>query len=303
LGQSLRGAADAAAEGGGAAAAVALAAAVAEAAAAGAAVADALAEGAPSAFSSEQPARRATRDTTASDRRAMSMAAEAIRGDGGRSTHVRSGAVSHPRSNILPAILVAQARAATREVFVEAFGDTKLLVIRLDPKTPELELGLSEAASAPSAAWRPRSGITGVGTMISPISDQFLRAASTSFEARRQLSSKKLQALFSTRPHFLLPLRKRAGEGSADRLVVGRSTANDVVLRHPSVSKVHATLEWDEAGIHYVSDEGSTNNTQLDGRVLAPTEPATFGPGDVIRFGDVETFVCMPETFWDALST
>jgi FHA domain len=215
---------------------------------------------------------------------------------------VRCGGVSHARPYILPTSLVAEVRAATREGYVEAFGDTKLLVIRLDPKAPELELGLAEVANAPSAAWRPRSGVTGVGTMILPISDQFLRAASTSLEARRQLSSKKLQALFSTRPHFLLPLRKRAGDGSADQLVVGRSNTNDVVLRHPSVSKLHATLEWDEAGIHYVSDEGSTNNTQLNGRVLAVGEPATFGPGDLIRFGDVEAFVCLPETFWDALS-
>src|SRR5450432_59116 len=99
---------------------------------------------------------------------------------------VRCGAVSHPKSNILPASLVAEARAATRDAFVETFGDTKLLVIRLDPTAPELELGLAENASAPSAAWRPRSGVTGVGTMILPISDQFLRAASTSLEARRQ---------------------------------------------------------------------------------------------------------------------
>jgi hypothetical protein len=209
--------------------------------------------------------------------------------------------VVSPKSNILPTSLIAEARGATREQFVARFGDTKLLVVRLDPEAPELEDGLAEIAGAPSAEWRPRSGVTGVGTMISPISEQFIKAASSSLEARRELSSRKLQALFSTRPHFLLAMRKRTGDGGADRLQVGRSNASDVVLRHPSVSKLHATLEWDEAGMHYVSDEGSTNNTQVEGRVLAPFEPAPFTPGDVIRFGDVECFVCLPETFWDAL--
>ena len=75
------------------------------------------------------------------------------------------------------------------------------------------------------------------------------------------------------------------------------------MLRHASISKLHASLEWDEVGMHYVCDEGSTNSTQVNGRLLTTGEPATFGPGDALRFGDIEAFVALPETLWDALTT
>ena len=48
-------------------------------------------------------------------------------------------------------------------------------------------------------------------------------------------------------------------------LSVGRDQTNDIVLRHPTVSRRHATLEVDESGAVWVADLGSSNGTQVDG--------------------------------------
>jgi hypothetical protein len=58
------------------------------------------------------------------------------------------------------------------------------------------------------------------------------------------------------------------------RLVLGRSSACDIVIRDRAVSRRHALLE--RAGARwYVSDLGSTNGTMVGGRpvVRAPLEP------------------------------
>jgi hypothetical protein len=149
------------------------------------------------------------------------------------------------RSNVLPWKLVDQARSQSRDTFVGELGETKLLVVRVGDAGGELERGLMETVANSSGAWHPRSGVTGVGTVIAPISEGF--------------------------------------------------------VSHASVSKVHAWFEWDEDGNIYLCDEGSTNNTQLNGRVLMAGELEPFVPGDLIRFGDVEAFLCLPETLWEAL--
>ena len=52
-------------------------------------------------------------------------------------------------------------------------------------------------------------------------------------------------------------------------LTVGRGADNDIVLRHPTVSRHHATLEVDSAGAVWVRDAGSSNGTQVDGVPVA----------------------------------
>ena len=52
-------------------------------------------------------------------------------------------------------------------------------------------------------------------------------------------------------------------------LTVGRDADNDIVLRHPTVSRHHATLEVDAGGAVWVRDAGSSNGTQVDGVPVA----------------------------------
>jgi len=67
---------------------------------------------------------------------------------------------------------------------------------------------------------------------------------------------------------------------------VGRSPSNDVVLNFPTVSAQHLRLDVTTSGIQ-VTDLGSTNGTQLNGRRISANVPQPWQPGDVIRVGDL----------------
>ncbi|MDO4345405.1 MAG: FHA domain-containing protein, partial [Eubacteriales bacterium] len=68
---------------------------------------------------------------------------------------------------------------------------------------------------------------------------------------------------------------------------VGKLAAqSDIVLDHPSVSRVHAKIEkWD--GEYYVHDLNSTNGTFINGRRLDIHESVPIYPGDEIFFAKV----------------
>jgi hypothetical protein len=85
----------------------------------------------------------------------------------------------------------------------------------------------------------------------------------------------------------VLPLVKSPGNPYADRVSVGRARNCDMVLRFPSVSKLHAHVRGDGSGGWTVSDEASQNGTRVNGAPLAPGKPVTLRSGDAITFGTI----------------
>lgn len=70
-----------------------------------------------------------------------------------------------------------------------------------------------------------------------------------------------------------------------NRILIGRSTAGDLTIPDPEVSRRHALL-WREGGEVWVVDLDSANGTTVDG---VPVEtPARVAPGAVIAFGPVK---------------
>ena len=69
-------------------------------------------------------------------------------------------------------------------------------------------------------------------------------------------------------------------------ITIGRLEGNDLILDHPSVSRVHARL-WIEAGRVYLEDLGSSNGTFIGERRLAKGWRSLLKPGQNMRFGDV----------------
>lgn len=67
-------------------------------------------------------------------------------------------------------------------------------------------------------------------------------------------------------------------------LTLGRSSACQIVLDHPSISREHARFGAGDA--FTVEDLGSRNGTRVRGVPLAPRMPATLHPGDVVECGD-----------------
>jgi hypothetical protein len=79
----------------------------------------------------------------------------------------------------------------------------------------------------------------------------------------------------------------RVPPGQQYRFTIGRELACDMTVAHLSVSRWHASLQWN--GYHWLlADLGSTNGTRLNGWRV--TGPSPVWPGDLVSFGDV-TFV------------
>jgi FHA domain len=68
---------------------------------------------------------------------------------------------------------------------------------------------------------------------------------------------------------------------------IGRTADNDLVLDHPTVSRLHAQVRRTPHGFVLV-DLGSVNGVQLDGRDLQPHRPASLADAALVRIGDVE---------------
>jgi hypothetical protein len=83
-----------------------------------------------------------------------------------------------------------------------------------------------------------------------------------------------------------------------DQLTVGRQPDCDMVLDHPSVSKLHAILRWDAANKRCsVQDRGSTNGTFLNASIRVRKE-TLLRDGDILSFGEVQYWYLLTETLY-----
>lgn len=84
---------------------------------------------------------------------------------------------------------------------------------------------------------------------------------------------------------LLVPLRAR--DPAAATFTLGRSGENDVVIVHPTVSKVHARFRTDHAGL-FVADAGSRNGTYVaDAKLTANSGELLVPSGSDLCFGTV----------------
>lgn len=82
-------------------------------------------------------------------------------------------------------------------------------------------------------------------------------------------------------------------------ITLGRARNNDVIIDHPTVSKVHVIFTRVGKGQWAVSDERSSNGTFLNGVQLAPGEKRSIGDGDNLRFGpDIVGRFLEPGSLW-----
>ncbi|MDY0000407.1 MAG: FHA domain-containing protein [Polyangia bacterium] len=113
-------------------------------------------------------------------------------------------------------------------------------------------------------------------------------------DAQKRIAQMDEGRLLSGR--FLLRIEKSDRNPWAGRISLGRAPNNDLVIRHPSVSKLHAHFllggRLSQVGVTpmtiRITDVGSHNGTSLNGDFLKPDEVRATGSGDVLTFGDVE---------------
>ena len=82
---------------------------------------------------------------------------------------------------------------------------------------------------------------------------------------------------------------------SGERVTVGRTAPNGLVIDDESVSKMHASLAFDDKGHLILADTGSTNGTFLNGERIPYGKALTVADGETVKFGSVPvTFTIRP---------
>lgn len=82
-----------------------------------------------------------------------------------------------------------------------------------------------------------------------------------------------------------VPLVKAPNNPYSDRISLGRARNCDVVLRNPSVSKLHAHIKKESNGCWVLIDANSHNGTFMDGIRVAAGQPLSIKIGEPITFG------------------
>lgn len=98
----------------------------------------------------------------------------------------------------------------------------------------------------------------------------------------------------------VLPIVKARGNPYPDRVSVGRARNCDIVMRDPSVSKLHAHFRVGGPKLEIV-DIDSQNGTRVNGRVLPPHQPSPIESGDTLLFGSVAAKLVNANALYDLL--
>ncbi|KAI8976126.1 SMAD/FHA domain-containing protein [Pilobolus umbonatus] len=69
-------------------------------------------------------------------------------------------------------------------------------------------------------------------------------------------------------------------------ITIGRLPICDINMEHPSISRYHAVLQFDEEGDGYLFDLGSAHGTKLNKKEITKKEYVPLKPGDQIKFGE-----------------
>jgi hypothetical protein len=140
------------------------------------------------------------------------------------------------------------------------------------------------AAAAPAALVRPRGsgssdfdGLAATGTYDQPT------------ERRKGGAGDHADAGLAAGPDAdveVLPLIKKPGAPFGDRVTVGRTSNNDVVIAHHTVSRLHLYFRHRD-GRWWVTDAGSKNGTALGRGDLVARRETSLADGDPLWIGDI----------------
>jgi hypothetical protein len=98
------------------------------------------------------------------------------------------------------------------------------------------------------------------------------------------------------------PIAKGGSNPWSDRILVGRASNNDIVIRNDRISKLHAYFQAGARGVWRVYDARSANGTRVDGVPVPPGEDGLeVRSGQVILFGTVAAQVLESGELYEAL--
>ena len=109
---------------------------------------------------------------------------------------------------------------------------------------------------------------------------------------------------------YLIEVKKHIKNSWLEWIAIGRAKNNDVILRHQSVSKLHARFHTNKEALAteeesdglWLTDMKSSTGTWINDAPLRPSEPHALQPGDQVRFGQVTCYFLDPGALYRKLS-
>ena len=156
---------------------------------------------------------------------------------------------------------------------------------------------------------RSQVGETSTPDFLARFRDHFLVIEMKVFERNHQLMTKgpsqscPPDIARTVRSTIVAVIGKTARNRDADRITVGRSPDNDVIIEHPSVSKLHAFIRYSEStGSVKLSDAGSRFGTTMNGIPVGMGANLQLQSGDAIVFArSVTASYFTPADFYEYL--
>jgi hypothetical protein len=154
-------------------------------------------------------------------------------------------------------------------------------------------------AEAPLEAFRAASGpVALIQQPPEPVFQQValqLGQARTVVMAHRSRLVERLLTMLQGFQHLEVHLLQPRVDG--EEFTVGRMDTCMLVVKDPSVSKLHARLRWSErAGACLVRDAGSMNGTFVNAVPLGAHQELQLNDGDALSFGDAQFLYLRTET-------
>ena len=110
---------------------------------------------------------------------------------------------------------------------------------------------------------------------------------STATEFKRQATLSTFSGQEFTMPSLIIEQPdKRSGGRITGRVLIGRLPTNGILVPESNVSRLHAWIDTDTDGHHFVADGGSLTGTWVNGRAIERRR--LLGDGDVIRIGTAQ---------------
>jgi hypothetical protein len=96
---------------------------------------------------------------------------------------------------------------------------------------------------------------------------------------------------------LLLPLKKTLRNSLSDRILVGRSGNNDIIISDKTVSKTHGWFlpPEDEYQLWRFYDKDATNGTTINLKRVPPKSATFIRSGDEIHFGNMRILFLHPD--------
>ncbi len=202
-----------------------------------------------------------------------------------------------PLRSLLPGTLVKDAVRLDLDAFLGLYGTAPLLLVRLTEGDAELRAGLE-------SGWLPPEARSAARVAPMRFRTQLLQASPKGAPPPRAPSREDdgVLRILEKGNYFAAILRSKGGTNAgllgAHRISLGRATNNDVVLRHTSVSKFHASVEPIDESTVRIIDTGSTNQTSINDVSLPSRAPVEAHSGDRLGFGNVQAVLWSPRTLW-----